>query len=98
MFKNHFIQLFWVLVCLSLVAPSAHASDVSIAVASNFMPVMLEVKKAYKSLTGKTLSLSSASTGKLYAQIKNGAPYDVFLSADADRPELLVKEGIERVK
>ncbi|MDH5394023.1 MAG: molybdate ABC transporter substrate-binding protein [Gammaproteobacteria bacterium] len=48
----------------------------------------------YEHRTGKTFSISQASTGKLYAQIIHGAPYDIFFSADSRRPALLVRQGL----
>jgi len=65
-----------------------------IAVAANFTGAMEKIGAAYEKETGTRLQMVYSSTGKLYAQIKNGAPYDLFLAADARRPELLAEEGI----
>ncbi|MDX1480294.1 MAG: molybdate ABC transporter substrate-binding protein [Woeseiaceae bacterium] len=64
-----------------------------VAVASNFAPTLREIGRAFEKDTGYALDLSSASTGKLYAQIVNGAPFDLFLAADVERPELLERAG-----
>jgi molybdate transport system substrate-binding protein len=65
-----------------------------VAVASNFMGAMEKIADAYESETGVKLQTVYSSTGKLYAQIKQGAPYDLFFAADAERPELLAQEGL----
>jgi molybdate transport system substrate-binding protein len=59
---------------------------VTVAVASNFATAAAEVSAAFHDETGYRLRLSMASTGKLYAQIINGAPFDVLLAADRERP------------
>lgn len=69
-------------------------AELHVAVASNFSSTMKRLATAYQTETGFRVRLSSGSTGKLYAQILNGAPYDVFLSADADRPERLASEDL----
>ena len=71
----------------------ATASDLYIAVASNFSNTLNELSKAYTASTGHTIKSSSASTGKLYAQIKNGAPTDILLAADIQHPQLLIEEN-----
>ena len=63
------------------------------AVASNFLQTAIELAADFSEATAVPVRLSSGSTGKLYAQIINGAPFDVFLAADAERPRLLEKEG-----
>lgn len=69
---------------------TANADDLlTIAVASNFRATAEQIATAYTDETGLAVRFSSGSTGKLYAQIINGAPYDVFLAADTDRPRLL---------
>ena len=67
--------------------------DVLVAVASNFVPAAREIVERFNETTEYRATLSSGSTGKLYAQIINGAPYDVFLSADVARPVLLEQQG-----
>ena len=70
----------------------AQASELHIAVASNFILPFKELSKKFQDSTGKKILLISGSTGKLYAQIIHGAPFDIFLAADSFRPKLLEKE------
>jgi len=74
--------------------PGAWADEVRVAVASNFLLPVKELSREFEKTTANKVVVISASTGKLYAQIKQGAPYDVLLAADSLRPELLEKEGI----
>ena len=73
---------------------SVEAAPLRIAVAANFKPVLDELAQRFEQKTGKHLTVSSASTGVLYNQIVNGAPFDVFLSADSERPRLLEDRGL----
>lgn len=68
------------------------AAEIRVAVAANFTAAMREIAAAFEQTSGHTLKLSFGSTGKLYAQIVNGAPFDVFLSADQARPQRLVEQ------
>lgn len=68
---------------------AANDESLHIAVASNFIAPMQDLQKAFETLHNVSLTVSYASSGKLYAQIVNGAPYDVFLSADQIKPTLL---------
>lgn len=68
--------------------------EVLVAVAANFKDVQDEFAKRFQAATGHTVESSPGSTGKLYSQIKNGAPFHIFLSADTERPESLEKEGL----
>ena len=70
------------------------AAELSIAVASNFKYTLQKLAADFKLKTGHELIISSASSGKLYAQIKHGAPFDVFLSADEKLPDLLIRDKI----
>ncbi|MBT00363.1 MAG: molybdate ABC transporter substrate-binding protein [Oceanospirillaceae bacterium] len=70
-----------------------NAGEVQAAVAANFTAAAKEIAARFEQDTGHRVELSFASTGKLYAQIINGAPFDVFLAADAARPEKLVSDG-----
>ena len=65
-----------------------------LAVAANFADAARQLGKAYAKQSGHRIEVSSASTGKLYAQIHNGAPFDVLLSADATTPRRLTEEGL----
>jgi len=77
-----------------LVMPAlAGAADVRVAVASNFYEVMKVLSAQYMKQTSEKIILSPGSTGKHYAQIINGAPYDIFFAADALRPSLLEQKG-----
>ena len=75
-------------------APIALAEQIRVAVASNFIFPIKELSKEFENTTGNKVLVISGSTGKLYAQIHQGAPFEVFLAADSNRPELLEKEGI----
>lgn len=78
---------------LSLATPLVQADTLNVAVASNFTYTLRLLAQDFNTRTGHQLRTSSASTGKLYTQIKNGAPFDIFLAADEDRPDRLVTEG-----
>lgn len=73
---------------------SVYAGKVTVAVAANFTGVARELVTLFEQATGHRVKLSYGSTGKLYAQIQHGAPYEVFLSADAARPQRAIKEGL----
>ncbi len=64
------------------------------AVASNFFNPMKQLSAQFQRSSGHTLLLINGSTGKHYAQIINGAPFDLFFAADTDRPRRLEKEGL----
>ncbi|TYL49388.1 molybdate ABC transporter substrate-binding protein [Marinomonas sp. IMCC 4694] len=70
------------------------AGELSIAVASNFIAPIKKIATQFKQETGHSLRLSFGSSGKFYAQIKNNAPFDVFLSADLVKPRALSKEQL----
>jgi molybdate transport system substrate-binding protein len=74
---------------------SGSAGPLRLAVASNFAGTAEQLKAAFmKAHPGTQVEISAGATGKLYAQIKNGAPFHVFLSADAERPRQLETEGL----
>ncbi|MCA9471972.1 MAG: molybdate ABC transporter substrate-binding protein [Nitrospirales bacterium] len=83
-----------VAVYLSLLVGVGDAAEVKIAVASNFLSTMQEIASHFEQESGHATVVSSGSSGKLYAQIKHGAPFDVFFSADVQRPKLLEEEGL----
>ena len=72
----------------------AWADELRVAVASNFLLPIKELSREFEINSANKIVVISASTGKLYAQIKQGAPFDILLAADSLRPELLEKEGI----
>ena len=78
---------------LLLTGSPVSAGQVTAAVASNFMNPFKQLVARFQTQSGHTATLVSGSTGKLYAQIIHGAPYDVFLAADSERPRLLEKNG-----
>ena len=76
-----------------IVMSNAGAEPVTIAVASNFTTTLHDLVTRFEAESGQSVRISSASTGALYAQITNGAPFDVLLAADAERPRLLEVAG-----
>lgn len=83
----------FVALCLSLWASLVSAGEVTIAVAANFLTTAEEIGAAFEAKTGHEVTISHGATGLLYAQIEAGAPFDVFLAADQDRPARLKSEG-----
>jgi len=77
-----------------VLSASASAEEVRVAVATNFFSTLKAVVVDFERETGHTVIVSSGSSGKLYAQIRNGAPFDVFFSADVKRPQLMEEEGL----
>lgn len=75
-------------------ALSARAEVISVAVAANFNAPLVQIAREFEAATGHTVQISSASTGKLYAQIAHGAPFAVLLAADRITPERIVAEGL----
>lgn len=80
---------------LLLLAASAdlYAASARVAVASNFVNVAHALASRFTAMTGDRIEIVPGSTGKLYAQIVHGAPFDAFLAADVRRPRLLAREG-----
>ncbi|WP_116473560.1 molybdate ABC transporter substrate-binding protein [Zobellella maritima] len=70
------------------------ADELRVAVATNFIEVMKQLATDFEQQSGHRVLLSSGATGKLYAQIKNEAPFALFFAADEQRPQLLEQEGI----
>ncbi|HZD53822.1 MAG TPA: molybdate ABC transporter substrate-binding protein [Woeseiaceae bacterium] len=82
------------LLVLLTTATGAAAGTVRSAVAANFVPALQALKPDFERQSGHKLRISSASTGTLYAQILNAAPFDVFLAADTKRPRRLIDAGL----
>jgi molybdate transport system substrate-binding protein len=78
---------------LVLLARGACAAEVRVAVAANFTAPMQAIAAGFEQATGHRAKLAFGSTGKFYAQIKHGAPFDVFFAADDETPARLEQEG-----
>jgi molybdate transport system substrate-binding protein len=76
-----------------LAALPAHAEEISVAVAANFTAPMKLIAAEFEKESGHKVVTSYGSTGKFYAQIKNGAPFEILLAADDETPAKLVKES-----
>lgn len=82
------------LASLSLLLPHpVLAERIHIAVASNFTKTAQEITSAFQQKTGHKVIVSSGSTGKFYAQILNGAPFDIFMAADQKSIDKLIDTG-----
>jgi molybdate transport system substrate-binding protein len=75
--------------CLLSLAPACGAGQLRLAVASNFIGPIHAIARTFETETGNPVIVSAGSTGKLYAQIVNGAPYDLFLAANSREPQRL---------
>lgn len=73
---------------------SVLSAEAQVAVAANFAEPIKAIAAILEKTTGHTIKVTLGSTGKLYAHIKNGAPFDALLSADTATPEKLEKEGL----
>jgi len=85
--------MIWTTAALLGLLPAAHADTVHVAVASNFASALGAISKSFETKTGHQVVISSGATGKFYAQIKSGAPFEVFLAADTTTPQKLEEEG-----
>lgn len=86
---KHLATLFAVLTCTG----AAHAGEVQVAVAANFAGPMDKLAAEFARDTGHKAIVASGATGKFYAQISNGAPFEVLLAADDETPARLEAEG-----
>ena len=75
-------------------ADTAFAAEIRVAAASNFRDALTELSEQFEHESANTITQIYGSSGKQFAQISNGAPFDVFLSADAERPRRLETEGL----
>lgn len=82
------------LLLLLLVATPVKADEIQIAVAANFIAPAKRIASNFEKETGHKVTLCFGATGKLYTQIKNGAPFEALLAADADTPLRLEQEGV----
>ncbi len=79
---------------LALAGFSVHAAEVSVAVAANFTAPMHKLAALFEQASGHKALLAFGSTGKFYAQIRNGAPFQLLLAADEQTPAKLESEGL----
>jgi molybdate transport system substrate-binding protein len=81
-------------ILLAAYATTLRAEEAVLAVAANFSAPMQQIATLFQKDTGHTIKLSFGAAGAIYAQIKNGAPFDVFLSADQSTAQKLALEGM----
>jgi molybdate transport system substrate-binding protein len=88
--------LIWCLCALAtiLTVTPSFSEQALVAVAANFIPPFREIALEFEKATGHRLQVAGGSSGNFYSQIRNGAPFDLFFSADTERPKLLEDEGL----
>jgi len=90
---SRFLFPFVILSISACMSVQARAAQAQVAVAANFAAPMQELAAEFQKISPHTVVVSVGSTGKLFAQIQQGAPFDVFLSADAETPARLTSDG-----
>jgi molybdate transport system substrate-binding protein len=88
-----FVALLLITFSLLFLPSRSFAASLHLAVASNFISPIKQLAQDFEQETGQSLTLSFGSSGKLFAQIQNSAPYDIFLSADVAKPQALVQSN-----
>ncbi|UCC98484.1 MAG: molybdate ABC transporter substrate-binding protein [Phycisphaerales bacterium] len=88
-----FVVVLLVTVAIMFTTVQSATGEICVAVASNFTDTIKDIAERFEAKTDRNVVLVFGSTGKLYAQIKNGAPFDIFFAAAVREPELLEKEG-----
>jgi molybdate transport system substrate-binding protein len=89
-----FLRHSFVAASFAIAASAAQAQEVVAAVAANFAAAMARIEPAFEQASGHQLTVVLGSSGKLVQQIQQGAPFDVLLSADVERPDVLAKSGL----
>ena len=87
-------EKFWVATALLLATGLVQADEVFVAVAANFTAPMKKITAEFEKTSGHQVTLSFGSTGKFYAQVKAGAPFEVLLAADDETPGKMEQEGL----
>ncbi len=87
------MRRFWIVLSLVLMARGAAGGEVQVAVAANFAGPLARLAEGFTAASGHTLKLSSGATGRFYAQIVAGAPFEVLIAADDETPKKLIAEG-----
>jgi len=89
-----FRVLVFILTTFLLAMGQSNATEVNVAVAANFIDAIRKIVPLFEKKSGDSVKVSIGSTGKLFAQIENGAPFEVFLAADTKRPIKAEAEGL----
>lgn len=92
--RKIFIVLLGVSFILSFFSATTFADSLKIAAAANLKEAIDEIKTLYEKDNAGKVEVIVGSSGKLAAQVENGAPFDIFMSADMKYPEMLFKEGL----
>ena len=82
------------LTLIAFAVPGAYADELQVAVAANFLGTLQKLAPLFESASGHHLLVSGGASGQIYTQITQGAPYDIFLSADKERPQRLETEDL----
>jgi molybdate transport system substrate-binding protein len=96
MLRRHFVSLSLVLLLFSgtsILRAQAVGREINVAAAADLSSALQEVANNYEKRTGVTVNLSFGASGALTQQIQNGAPFDIFFSADMDYPRQLIAAG-----
>eukprot|EP01037_Dinobryon_pediforme_P017248 gene17248-17438_t len=89
-------RVIFALICFLIFSGSVFSQNIKVAAAANLQAVIKVLQADFKKKTGIEIEPIVGSSGNLVAQIKNGAPFDVFLSADMSFPETLYKDGLSK--
>ena len=92
--KTYILILTLILSILTMPLNVLAQDKISVAVASNYISAFKEIAVDFEAKTQIKVEATFSSTGNLYSQIVSGAPYDLFLSADEERPAILSKDGL----
>lgn len=84
----------WLIALLALVASHAQAQGLTVAAASDLQSVLPQIAAQFEKQSGQPVRVTFGSSGNFFAQIQNGAPFDVYLSADIDYPRQLERAGL----
>ncbi len=92
--RTKWISIFLVLVCALAVPAQVGAEEITVAAAADLSFALKDLAARFTESTGTEVKLSFGASGNLFSQIQNGAPFDVFFSADADYPKKLADAGL----
>src|SRR5258707_5292409 len=84
----------WMTLRLRVTGVFASAQEIVVAAAADLNAALPQIVESYSKGTGQTVKLSFGSSGNLTNQIRNGAPFDVFLSADEEYPRQFIAQGL----